>query len=98
MEAGAVVAEESILGGEPEETIVVLFQTEDIKVSQPLVLSVVAEGELLPHDRATCDGQSKQEAYKCKGAHAGGEQNWPPVCRLTYRLTAHRDHLRSVSA
>src|SRR6516164_4424284 len=47
MEAGAVVAEEAVLRCEPEQAGVVFFEAKEVEVAETLVLSVVAERELL---------------------------------------------------
>jgi hypothetical protein len=74
-----------------------LFDAEDIEVAQSLVLSVMVKGELLRLDWAGRDRRGEQEDCECEGAYVEREQDWPPVFRLTYRLTAQRDHLRSAS-
>jgi hypothetical protein len=43
----AVVAEESVLGGAPEKTCLILDELEDIVVLQALILPIVLEGKLL---------------------------------------------------
>ena len=47
MELGAVVAEESVFCGDPEESLLILKDFEDVEIAETFVLAVVMEGELL---------------------------------------------------
>ncbi|WP_035349639.1 hypothetical protein [Edaphobacter aggregans] len=60
VEGGAVVAEEAVFGGEPEETGVVFDEGEDVEVAEAFVLAVVLEGELLGGDGGGCNGECEQ--------------------------------------
>ena len=60
VELGAVVAEEAVFGGDPEEALLVLDDFEDVEVAEAFVLTIVTEGELLRSGAGGCE-EAKQE-------------------------------------
>jgi hypothetical protein len=71
LEIRTVIAEETILGGDPEEACVILHQVEDIQVAKAFVLAISGKAELLPQGTAEAGedkGRSNDYAHQARSA------------------------------